>query len=353
MPMNTIIREKRKEQGLTQEQVAEYLGVSTPAVNKWENGITCPDISLLPALARLLTIDLNTLFCFNEDLSDTEIMHFSNEVVQTIATHGFDAGFTMVQEKIHEYPNSYSLLHSISLVMDGSLVMSDLSSDAKIEYQNKILTWYERASKSDNEEIRVNATYMLASKYTGRQEYDKAQEMIDLLPERNVLNKQLLQANIFLEQDKIEEAAKIMERQLLTSINEVQGILLQLIDIELATDALDKAKQISLIYQKTVSLFDLWEFNSFVAPLQIALKENNVSESLSLLNSLLSAITTGWCTKDSVLYNRINKTGSASYGEKMLPPILAELENSPQYDFLREYDDFTRLLTKYNKKIQF
>ena len=59
MKINQIIREKRKELSLTQEQVAELLGVSTPAVNKWEKGSTYPDITLLPALARLLKMDLN------------------------------------------------------------------------------------------------------------------------------------------------------------------------------------------------------------------------------------------------------------------------------------------------------
>ena len=38
MQMNDVIRRKRRELGLTQEQVAEYLGVSAPAVNKWESG---------------------------------------------------------------------------------------------------------------------------------------------------------------------------------------------------------------------------------------------------------------------------------------------------------------------------
>ena len=36
MPMNLVIQERRKELGLTQEQVAEYLNVSIPAVSKWE-----------------------------------------------------------------------------------------------------------------------------------------------------------------------------------------------------------------------------------------------------------------------------------------------------------------------------
>lgn len=40
MKINEIIKERRIDQGLTQEQVAESLGVSTPAVNKWEKGVS-------------------------------------------------------------------------------------------------------------------------------------------------------------------------------------------------------------------------------------------------------------------------------------------------------------------------
>ena len=38
MQMKDVIRQKRRERGLTLEQVAERLGVSAPAVNKWESG---------------------------------------------------------------------------------------------------------------------------------------------------------------------------------------------------------------------------------------------------------------------------------------------------------------------------
>ena len=69
MAISKVIQERRKALGLTQEQVAEYLGVTTPAVNKWEKGSTCPDIGLLAPLARLLKTDLNTLFGFYEDIT--------------------------------------------------------------------------------------------------------------------------------------------------------------------------------------------------------------------------------------------------------------------------------------------
>ncbi len=38
MEMKDVIREKRRAMGFTQEQMADYLGVSAPAVNKWERG---------------------------------------------------------------------------------------------------------------------------------------------------------------------------------------------------------------------------------------------------------------------------------------------------------------------------
>mgnify|MGYP002508136072 CR=1 FL=1 len=61
---NTIgarIAEQRKQKGMTQEALAETLGVSAQADSKWENDVSCPDISLLPALAEKLEISLDEL----------------------------------------------------------------------------------------------------------------------------------------------------------------------------------------------------------------------------------------------------------------------------------------------------
>ena len=93
MKMNEVIRKYRKERGLTQEQVAGYLGVSTPAVNKWESGSSYPDITLIPALARLLRVDLNTLMCFQENLGEQEIAAFAKQVYETMQQQGFACGF--------------------------------------------------------------------------------------------------------------------------------------------------------------------------------------------------------------------------------------------------------------------
>lgn len=60
--MGAIIARKRKELGLTQEQLAGELGISYQAVSKWENELSSPDISALPLLADLFGITIDELF---------------------------------------------------------------------------------------------------------------------------------------------------------------------------------------------------------------------------------------------------------------------------------------------------
>lgn len=55
------ISKYRKDKSMTQEELASGLGVSSQAVSKWENDISCPDISLLPQLCRILGITSDEL----------------------------------------------------------------------------------------------------------------------------------------------------------------------------------------------------------------------------------------------------------------------------------------------------
>ena len=115
MQIGEKIKNYRKTAGLTQEQVADYLDVSTPAVNKWEKGNTYPDISLLPAIARLLKIDMNELFSFREELTEKEIGQFVNELSE-VSLDSFIKAFEMGKNKIKEYPHCDSLIYSIATV---------------------------------------------------------------------------------------------------------------------------------------------------------------------------------------------------------------------------------------------
>ena len=59
--IGTRIASRRKELKMTQEDLAVKLGVSAQAVSKWENDASCPDISLLPQLVKVLDITTDEL----------------------------------------------------------------------------------------------------------------------------------------------------------------------------------------------------------------------------------------------------------------------------------------------------
>ena len=64
------IADARKNKGYTQEEFSQLLGVSPQAVSKWENGISCPDIMLLPKISQLLEISTDELLTGNAPKTD-------------------------------------------------------------------------------------------------------------------------------------------------------------------------------------------------------------------------------------------------------------------------------------------
>ncbi|MFA6850084.1 MAG: helix-turn-helix domain-containing protein [Selenomonadaceae bacterium] len=56
-----LIYNLRKEKNLTQKQLADLMNISDKTINKWERGLGCPDVSLLPELSQILDINIEEL----------------------------------------------------------------------------------------------------------------------------------------------------------------------------------------------------------------------------------------------------------------------------------------------------
>ena len=56
-----LIYSLRKDKNLTQQQLADTMNISDKTISKWERGLGCPDVSLLPALSAALDINLENL----------------------------------------------------------------------------------------------------------------------------------------------------------------------------------------------------------------------------------------------------------------------------------------------------
>ena len=253
MKMNEVIRKYRKERGLTQEQVAGYLGVSTPAVNKWESGNSYPDITLIPALARLLRVDLNTLMCFQENLSEQEIAAFANQVYETMHQQGFACGFAQAMEKIQEYPNCDKLICMIASVLEGGLIFFRV--EEKENYQQQIDALYHRLLDSEDTAVHNTTRRMLVSRYITQQNYQQAQQLLDEIENERPLDKIYLQAQLDIAQKNYPKAKEALERKLFSEITQVQSILLSLIDIALKEENIQQAERLADIASTNICIF--------------------------------------------------------------------------------------------------
>lgn len=76
--MGDIIKSNRRERDLTQEELANMLGVTKAAVSKWENRESFPDISLLPRIAQLFHITMDELFDYTLECKPVKIVNQYN-----------------------------------------------------------------------------------------------------------------------------------------------------------------------------------------------------------------------------------------------------------------------------------
>ena len=312
MQIGEKIKNYRKTAGLTQEQVADYLDVSTPAVNKWEKGNTYPDISLLPAIARLLKIDMNELFSFREELTEKEIGQFVNELSE-VSLDSFIKAFEMGKNKIKEYPHCDSLIYSIATVLNAALTLSDVDDEKKLECNNVIVEWLERTAESPNE----------------MEKYKEANIFLDKIPD-TAIDATIMKTNVLAHQEGTDIAAFFLEGKLMQTVTNIQNYLYKLIEMEEETGNHCKAEEIAEITEHMVSLFGLWDYGKVVPYLLIAVYRKDVEKCIQLIKEVLMESQKPWKMVESPLYYRyadtVQEKSFSGVGNNFVRALAAEIE---------------------------
>jgi transcriptional regulator with XRE-family HTH domain len=355
MRINEIIKEKRLEKGYTQEQMAELLGITAPAVNKWEKGASYPDITLLSPLARLLGVDLNTLLSFHEDLSEKEVQLFVSRLSKVAEEDGFEAAYREAYEKVKEYPRSYNLMLNVGATLEGLLLLGKAESK-----EEKVTKWIEElylgASKSDDSSISDQARSMLISKYRGREEYDKAQQLLDSLPDKNFVDKEQIQANLLFDQGKYEEAGKLTEGHLISGVSDIYASLIMLMELALKEGRIEDAEYIVKRYEETSKGFDMWEYGWYVARFELYTELERWDEFLEVLEKILLTLKEGWKPMKSPLYHykefkpEEEEQEGNRLGDMMRTMILNAIYQDEHTAFLKDDPRFLNMLKRVDEQ---
>ncbi|MGL4343888.1 MAG: transcriptional regulator [Cellulosilyticaceae bacterium] len=298
-------------------------------------------------MARLLKVDLNTLLSFNEDLSEKEVANFTNELVATIQQQGFEAGYKVAMVKMQEYPTCDMLIYMIGLTLEGSLLMYGGPEDSS--YRIEIEKLYERVAHSENDEIRHQANAMLIARYMEREEYEKAQSLIDTLP-KSPVDKMQRQAQLYVKQGKLSQASELLESRVMSMVTELQMILVSMLEIAVKEDDINRAEHLANISRDTATLYDLWEYNKYMAHFQLGVLCQDTAKCMENLEGILIAGNSKWDITQSPLYRHIQtKDPEGDFNKHVVKGLIAGIEKDESCNFLRPEEQYISLLKKYNQ----
>ena len=107
------IKALRKERGLTQEQLADMLGVTTGAVHKWESGISVPEIGMIVMMADFF--DTSVDFLLGYRLNDNKLSEVSERIQEYLRTMN-PLAIEEADSALRKYPNSFDIVYKCAVI---------------------------------------------------------------------------------------------------------------------------------------------------------------------------------------------------------------------------------------------
>lgn len=148
------IANKRREKGITQEELAEFLCVSKPAVSKWESGQSYPDITLLPVLATYFNISVDELLGYEPQMTKEKIKELYVKLSKDFAEKPFNEIYEKCNEYRKKYFSCYKLQFHIGLLFVNNV---NLAEDKEKILNEAISIFHKVASESDDVSLAKQA----------------------------------------------------------------------------------------------------------------------------------------------------------------------------------------------------
>lgn len=256
MKIGAKLTELRKKKGLTQNQLAEMLGISAPAVSKWENDGSYPDITLLCPLARALDTNVDTLLQFEETLSNKEIEEKMNALLESTLQEGYEAGEQMLLSLLHTYPSSSALKFNAAVAFDAFRMFFPTADEAlHKKWMNRKKELLTGLRSSGTSAYRQQATLQLAFMAINNDELARGEQLLKELPEHSV-DTTLAWFRLYIKKNEPEEALKLTQKHLYILLEQVQFCLTSMMSSKVTEDH-ERALKICEIYKTIDKIFGL------------------------------------------------------------------------------------------------
>lgn len=219
------ILQKRKERGITQEELAEFMMVTKASVSKWETGQSHPDILLLPKLATFFNISVDELIGYDPDLSSVQIQKFYIDLESRVTDAGMDSILEDIKIKIKQYYSCFELLYYMALFILNhcGLATDTTKKEEYLEYANHILKRVREDSKDPilkEQSLSLMAACLIS--------LGKSEEALNILPSSDMLSisKDCLVASAYLKTKKDNEVDQKLQVMIYKNIIDLITLLM-------------------------------------------------------------------------------------------------------------------------------
>lgn len=186
MSIGTTIKRLRREKGMTQEQLAELLGLSTNAISQWECDKTVPDISNLPVLANIFEVSADILLGIDlaKNKKQAEIEEFKEKYAKLHSQGKTEERVLLSRAMQKKYPNDETVRHHL---------MRALQNEDVDKYFEEIVSLGEQLLQSKKTEYRMGAIRGLCLTYLHKGDRKTALQYADMMPPAEDLHLHVLE----------------------------------------------------------------------------------------------------------------------------------------------------------------
>lgn len=232
----------------------------------------------------------------------------------------------------------------MALVMKMYLAQENMVD--KSSYEKKLYAWLVLAADSGEEEYAESALVFLCNEEIEKKNFVKAQEYLDRVSERKMLDKRITQANLYIEKGDLESAYVLYESKIYENVNSLFGSLSLLCQLRCREKDYETAFKIADLISIIGEKFSMAKLQRDSARLLIYVEMQRAEETIELLSEMISDISS--LTPQKCYLNEHMKMRNGLNQETLrytMRKILAEKE----MDFLREDVRFQQIVETLEK----
>ncbi|MCM1119010.1 MAG: helix-turn-helix domain-containing protein [bacterium] len=357
--IGTKIMELRKAKGLTQEQLAAALGVSAPAVSKWETDNSYPDITLLCPLARALGTNVDDLLTFEEGLSQESLGQYMTEIIELARQGEAASAEEKLRALLHRYPSDIPLKFSAigalsflemnaALGMEGSL--TEEHHQGSVSDRERWAKWKKELAQalhdSGDPAYYFPSVSMLVSLCLASGEFAEAEKLL----RENVTETgdfTALWVRLYLKKGEREQAWGTLQRQTYKLVSDLRVCLVSLLEEELGLEP-DRVMEICRILEQIDSMFSIGGNMGSGVLAEVYLRIGRQEEALAYLEKLADQINDKMAPPNPLVFAPAiaPEPEKLEMSRELKLAVLQGLERDACFAPLRDQERFQQLVCK-------